>query len=53
MVAGAVDRIVGRREIVVKPLRQPLEELRAYSGATLLENGRIALVLDLHNIAGL
>ena len=53
MVAVAVDRIVGRREIVVKPLRQPLEELRAYSGATLLENGRIALVLDLHNIAGL
>src|SRR4029079_8453678 len=25
-VAFAVDRILGRREIVVKPLRQPLEE---------------------------
>lgn len=50
-VAFTVDRIVGRREIVVKPLRQPLEELRGYSGATILEDGRIALIVDLLSLA--
>jgi len=50
-VAFTVDRIVGRREIVVKPLRQPLEELRGYSGATLLEDGQIALIVDLLSLA--
>lgn len=50
-VAFTVDRIVGRREIVVKPLRQPLEELRGYSGATILEDGEIALIVDLLSLA--
>lgn len=51
-IAVAVERIIGRREIVVRPLRRPLEELRAFSGATLLEDGRIALILDLLNLSG-
>lgn len=45
-VALLVDRITGRREIVVKPLRSPLEELRGFSGAAILEDGAIALILD-------
>ncbi len=45
-VAFTVDRILGRREIVVKPLRRPLEELRGFSGATILDDGAIALILD-------
>lgn len=41
-----VDEILGKREIVVRPLRPPLNELRHYAGAALLEDGSIALVLD-------
>ncbi len=47
----AVDAVVGKRPIVVKRLLSPLENLREYSGATVLENGRIALILDLANLA--
>jgi two-component system chemotaxis sensor kinase CheA len=46
-----VDSVLGKRPIVVKPLRHPLENLREYSGATVLDNGRIALILDLANLA--
>ncbi|MGH9869484.1 MAG: ATP-binding protein [Candidatus Polarisedimenticolia bacterium] len=49
--ALAVERILGRREVVVKPLGPPLESLRRYSGAALLDDGRLALVLDLANFA--
>ncbi len=45
--ALAVDEIIGRLELVVKPLGPPLEQMRAYSGAALLSDGRVALVLDL------
>jgi two-component system chemotaxis sensor kinase CheA len=51
--ALAVDAIVGRRELVVKPLGSPLEQLREYSGAALLDDGRIALILDVANLAHL
>jgi chemotaxis protein histidine kinase CheA len=39
--------------MVVKPLHSPLENLREYSGATILEDGRIALILDLQNLTSL
>jgi two-component system chemotaxis sensor kinase CheA len=52
-VVFTVERIVGRREIVVKPLRRPLEELRGYSGATILDDGGIGLILDLLGLARL
>jgi len=45
-----VDHILGKRDMVVKPLHSPLENLREYSGATILEEGRIALILDLQNL---
>jgi two-component system chemotaxis sensor kinase CheA len=51
--ALAVDSIVDRRELVVKPLGSPLEHLREYSGAALLDDGRIALILDVPNLAQL
>jgi two-component system chemotaxis sensor kinase CheA len=46
-----VDSVAGKRPIVVKPLKAPLENLREYSGATVLQDGRIALILDLVNLA--
>lgn len=41
-----VDEVVGRREIVVRPLPVPLSSLRGYSGASVLDDGSIVLVLD-------
>jgi len=49
--ALAVDRIRERREVVVKPLGPPLERLRKYSGAALLDDGSVALILDLVNLS--
>ncbi|MBZ5640170.1 MAG: chemotaxis protein CheW [Acidobacteriia bacterium] len=45
-VALVVDEVLGRREVVVKPLRPPLGLLKEYSGAALLEDGSVVLVLD-------
>jgi len=44
--ALVVDEVLGRREIVVRPLHAPLHALREYAGAALLEDGTVALVLD-------
>ena len=41
-----VDEVVGRREIVVKPLPPPLGRLSPYAGAAVLESGAIVLVVD-------
>jgi two-component system chemotaxis sensor kinase CheA len=41
-----VDEVLGQRQILVKPLREPLAGLRPYSGAALLEDATIALVID-------
>jgi two-component system chemotaxis sensor kinase CheA len=46
-----VDAVLGKRDVVVKPLRAPLEHLREYAGATILEDGRIALILDVQNLS--
>ena len=40
-----VDEVVGRREVVVQPLAAAAR-VQGYSGAALLEDGEIALVLD-------
>jgi two-component system chemotaxis sensor kinase CheA len=44
--ALVVDRLVDEREVVVKPLGPLYERQRRYSGATLLGDGRIALMLN-------
>ena len=41
-----VDEVLGRRDVVVRPLGRPLIQMQAFSGAALLEDGAIALVLD-------
>jgi two-component system chemotaxis sensor kinase CheA len=42
-----VDRIVGRREIVVKTITDPLIRVDGVSGATELGDGRLVLILDI------
>jgi two-component system chemotaxis sensor kinase CheA len=44
--ALVVDEVVGSRDLVVKPFRGPLARLREYSGAALMADGSIAIVLD-------
>jgi two-component system chemotaxis sensor kinase CheA len=48
-----VDEVLGRREILVKPLLPPLDVLRAYEGAALLQDGSVALVLDPVNLVSI
>lgn len=45
-----VDEVVATREIVVRPLPAPLSGLPGYSGATVLDDGSIMLVLDLASL---
>jgi two-component system chemotaxis sensor kinase CheA len=47
----AVDAVLDQQEIVVKPLPKLLSETGAYAGATLLGDGRVALILDILGIA--
>jgi two-component system chemotaxis sensor kinase CheA len=49
--AFVVDRLLGRREAVVRPLADPLVRVRGVSGATDLGDGRPTLVLDLIALA--
>jgi two-component system chemotaxis sensor kinase CheA len=44
--ALAVPRLVGRQEIVIKPLSPLFKGTRGIGGATVLGDGRVALILD-------
>lgn len=46
-----VDAVLDQQEIVVKPLPKLLSEIGAFAGATLLGDGRVALILDILGIA--
>jgi two-component system, chemotaxis family, sensor kinase CheA len=46
LVGLTVDRLIGQQEIVVKPLSPYLKNLPGYSGATILGDGNVSLILD-------
>ena len=46
-----IDRVLSTEEIVVKPLASRLKSLGTYSGATILGDGRVALILDVQALA--
>jgi two-component system, chemotaxis family, sensor kinase CheA len=46
-----VDEINDTEEIVVKPLGQQLKGISAFAGATIMGDGRVALILDVLGIA--
>ncbi|HME36892.1 MAG TPA: chemotaxis protein CheW [Candidatus Sulfotelmatobacter sp.] len=46
-----VDEITDTEEIVVKPLAKQLKGINAYSGATIMGDGRVALILDVLGLA--
>jgi two-component system chemotaxis sensor kinase CheA len=41
-----VDSLVGRQEIVIKPLARVFRGIRGLGGATVLGDGSVALILD-------
>lgn len=45
-----VDQVRGREEVVIKPLPKTLRGLRGYAGATLIGDGRMALILDVDGL---
>ncbi|BDO43412.1 chemotaxis protein CheA [Cellulomonas sp. NTE-D12] len=46
-----VDRVLDTEEIVVKALSPRLKSIGTYSGATVLGDGRVALILDVQGLA--
>ncbi len=46
-----VDRILDAQEIVVKPLGSLLRGIECYAGATIMGDGRVALILDVLGLA--
>lgn len=46
-----VDEILDTQEIVVKPLGEHLKRINLYSGATIMGDGRVALILDVLGLA--
>ncbi len=46
----AVDAAVGIREIVVRPLTDPLVAVRGVQGATELPDGRVSLIIDVADL---
>ena len=46
-----VDKVINNEEIVVKALSSKLKSIGLYAGATLLGDGRVALILDIGAVA--
>ncbi len=46
-----VDQLQDSEEIVIKPLGIHLQNCKGYAGATIMGDGRIALILDVNNLA--
>ena len=45
-----VDNLIGQQEIVIKPLGKYLSNIKYLSGATILGNGHVSLILDINSI---
>ncbi len=48
-----VDELSDSEEIVVKPLGRHLKVCKEYAGATIMGDGRVALILDVANLANM
>jgi len=45
-----VDELMGQEEVVIKPLVDYLREDSGFSGATIVGDGRISLILDIYEL---
>ncbi|OQX25090.1 MAG: hypothetical protein BWK80_17365 [Desulfobacteraceae bacterium IS3] len=48
-----VDALIGQEETVIKPLVDYLQEKSGFSGATILGDGRISLILDVYELVNM
>ena len=46
----AVDKVIGEQDIVVKPLSSLIKRIKGITGATILADGRVALILDVASV---
>ncbi|HET8905553.1 MAG TPA: response regulator [Ktedonobacterales bacterium] len=49
-IALLIDSIINQQEIVSKPLGAHLRDVRGVAGATVLGNGQVVLILELHEL---
>ena len=42
-----VDHFLGQQEVVIKTLREPLKNMKGIAGATILGDGRVAMIADI------
>ena len=49
-VGFVVDKLLQQKEIVEKTLSQPIDHIELFSGATIMGNGNVCLVLDVASI---
>jgi two-component system chemotaxis sensor kinase CheA len=47
-----VDALKGKQEIVIKTLSGILRNVKSFSGATILGDGRVVLILDVVSVSG-
>jgi len=47
----AVDEVLGSEEVVVKPMHALMKPLACFAGATILGDGRVALILNVEGVA--
>lgn len=52
-VGFVVDRLIGEQEVVIKPLGAFFGDLQGIAGATILGDGRVALIVDVAGLGGL
>lgn len=50
MVGLAVDQVVGQHQTVIKSLSDVYKDVKGFSGATILGDGTVALILDVNSI---
>lgn len=48
-----VDELMGQEEVVIKPLVDYLQERSGFSGATIIGDGRISLILDVYELVNM
>jgi two-component system chemotaxis sensor kinase CheA len=51
-VGVVVDHLLGRVQTVIQPLDESMADVRQFSGATILGDGSICLILDLASVVG-
>ena len=48
-----VDELMGQEEVVIKPLADYVQEKSGFSGATVIGDGRISLILDVYELVNM